>query len=632
MIMSLKCVTLSPAAVMDKKEDCPGVTPHPDSSLGKNGTETITYCGVGTYSDMIYVEQTKGEGLPTSGATLYITNGQEDMEVKIAASGPPAASRFWLAGCLINKGYNFTFRPLSQYSIESPKALDPLQCHDLTRLDSSANKGLTVPESARIIVEVVDSRDGKPLSRATAMVANSWESNSRVVDTEGRASIKVDRNGLYTVRASGRGFLPDQSQVEFICQAKTNCQKLVVFSLVPTNSSGELNLVLNWGTSASNLDIHTVQVEASSPDTGCETFFGKKKICENAIVRPANTQSEVLTISNLKSSSRFSYMVFVKDNSPSGQELEESEAHLTVTDGRKTVSRNLPSFTDTTPNGAAFWFVGCLRILENSFVFNPVDTLWRESPLKSQELYCHNLAQNQGPATQETSSPFCADKSLRLRLQTGQNSLFEGSTVENASISVVSTQGGIENVAQLSGLGDFSVKITKGGRYLVQAKGEGVITSYEELFISCDLTKCDECSPTHVISMSPNLGPNSARVMLSWSASPNELKLHVFMPNSSLPLIEKNSFLLDTNTAGMIYVENKSKVPGFSTSTDVRLSLVSSKGQVYKSSPDLTNYGGEIYWLAGCFSNDGGDLKFKPASFFLNTPPSQAKPDFCDSL
>ena len=50
-----------------KKEDCPGVTPHPDSSLGKNGTETITYCGIGTYSDMIYVEQVKGEGLQTSG-------------------------------------------------------------------------------------------------------------------------------------------------------------------------------------------------------------------------------------------------------------------------------------------------------------------------------------------------------------------------------------------------------------------------------------------------------------------------------------------------------------------------------------------------------------------------------------
>ena len=82
----------------------PSVTPHPDSSLGKNGTETITYCDVGTCSDMIYVEQTKGEGLPTSGATLYITNGQEKRVVKIAANGPAVSSRFWLAGCLTNKG------------------------------------------------------------------------------------------------------------------------------------------------------------------------------------------------------------------------------------------------------------------------------------------------------------------------------------------------------------------------------------------------------------------------------------------------------------------------------------------------------------------------------------------------
>lgn len=132
--------------------------------------------------------------------------------------------------------------------------------------------------------------------------------------------------------------------------------------------------------------------------------------------------------------------------------------------------------------------------------------------------------------------------------------------------------------------------------------------------------------------MSPDLKSTMARVMLSWEAAPNELKLHVFMPNNSLPVIENNSFLLDTNTAGMIYVENYSELPRISTATDARLSLVSSKGQVFKHSPDLTNYGGEIYWLAGCFRNDNGVLTFKPASFFINTAPNVAKPDFCDSL
>jgi len=43
-------------------------------------------------------------------------------------------------------------------------------------------------------------------------------------------------------------------------------------------------------------------------------------------------------------------------------------------------------------------------------------------------------------------------------------------------------------------------------------------------------------------------------------------------------------------------------------------------------------YGGEIYWLAGCFRNDRGYLTFKAASYFLNIPPYQAKPDFCDSF
>ena len=68
-----------------------------------------------------------------------------------------------------------------------------------------------------------------------------------MVGTEDKANIKIDKNGLYTVRAIARGFLPDPSQVEFICQAAANCKKLVVFSLVPNNSSGHLNLVLNGG-------------------------------------------------------------------------------------------------------------------------------------------------------------------------------------------------------------------------------------------------------------------------------------------------------------------------------------------------------------------------------------------------
>ena len=315
----------------------------------------------------------------------------------------------------------------------------------------------------------------------------------------------------------------------------------------------------------------------------------------------------------------------------SGDELGNSEAHLTVSDGRKTLSRNLPVFTDATPGGASFWFVGCLRIVGGSFVFSPVDSLSRESPYKSQKLYCLNLQQSQGPVTQDLPPPFCKDASLRLRLLRGQSSLYQGTTLQSASIKVLSTEGGTEQVAEISGLGDFSVKIVKGGKYLVEARGEGAVGTQEEFTVFCDLTKCEECSPTHVISMSPDLEPAQARVMLSWSDLPNKLKLHVFLTESKqLPEIEDNSFLLENSTVGMIFVENYDKVPAFSTVTNARLSLFSSTGQAFKHDIDLTNYGNEIYWLAGCFRNDNGVLNFTLVSFFLNTAPNLAEPDFCN--
>jgi hypothetical protein len=284
-----------------KKEECPGVTPHTDTTEGKNGTETITYCGVDTYSDMIFIEDADGTGLSSSGARLFITNGDEKRFVEIPRSGASSDSRFWLAGCLTNEGFNFTFEQLSQYSVESPKKLDPLKCHDetaLKRLDSP------LPNSASITVEVLDSRNGEPLLGATVHVGNTWVRITRVVGDDGKAKIRADKVGPYTIMATKDGFLPDEHKIEFICNSEDTCQQLVTLSLVPTDIKGQVDIVLNWGSKASDLDLHTLQVDLSSPEIVCETFSEKRKLCENAVVKQTMNRGEMLTISDLDSSSK----------------------------------------------------------------------------------------------------------------------------------------------------------------------------------------------------------------------------------------------------------------------------------------------------------------------------------------
>eukprot|EP00091_Calanus_sinicus_P012537 TRINITY_DN28179_c0_g1_i1.p2 TRINITY_DN28179_c0_g1~~TRINITY_DN28179_c0_g1_i1.p2 ORF type:complete len:132 (+),score=41.91 TRINITY_DN28179_c0_g1_i1:26-397(+) len=56
----------------------------------------------------------------------------------------------------------------------------------------------------------------------------------------------------------------------------------------------------------------------------------------------------------------------------------------------------------------------------------------------------------------------------------------------------------------------------------------GYVATEESFDVSCDITKCGSCNPSFVLPISPKLGSDEARIMLSWANLPNELQLSSF--------------------------------------------------------------------------------------------------------
>merc|ERR1719341_2397645 len=74
----------------------------------------------------------------------------------------------------------------------------------------------------------------------------------------------------------------------------------------------------------------------------------------------------------------------------------------------------------------------------------------------------------------------------------------------------------------------MTVPITSNGEYLVKVDGDGYVATEEAFDVACDITKCESCNPTFVLPVSPKLGSDAARIMLSWANLPNELQLSSF--------------------------------------------------------------------------------------------------------
>ena len=75
--------------------------------------------------------------------------------------------------------------------------------------------------------------------------------------------------------ASAPGYVTSKAPVKVECKPEEHCEHTVTFSLLPEDSSDKVDIVLNWGANAVNLDLHSMQINKDNPGAGCETFFNK---------------------------------------------------------------------------------------------------------------------------------------------------------------------------------------------------------------------------------------------------------------------------------------------------------------------------------------------------------------------
>ena len=135
--------------------------------------------------------------------------------------------------------------------------------------------------------------------------------------------------------------------------------------------------------------------------------------------------------------------------------------------------------------------------------------------------------------------------------------------------------------------------------------------------------------------------------MLSWANLPNALQIFSLETEYDADLVEDIRFdndakKLSTTSSislskvskfmkgkvGMIFVENVSKVPKFSEESHVRVTITDGASTA-KNKMNLANYGGEDFWIAGCYKLDNGKINFSPEAAFLNSRPDLEVPDYC---
>ena len=95
---------------------------------------------------------------------------------------------------------------------------------------------------------------------------------------------------------------------------------------------------------------------------------------------------------------------------------------------------------------------------------------------------------------------------------------------------------------------------------------------------------------------------------------------------TSLTISGAKAFL--KGKAGMIYVENLSKLPKFSEKSNVVVTITDGVTTA-KNKMDFKDYGGQNFWIAGCYKLDDGVVNFSPEASFINGRPDEEVPDYC---
>jgi len=651
-------------------EQCDGVTRENDiQDGGDTGSETITYCDVEEYSNMVWVDDRSGLGtsLLNSEARLVITNDLgQTQEVTLRPGDEQGEARYWLAGCLTTTSDSFDFLVLNQFTDGQPNLDQPLHCHSRTQL-------ITNPAAPGANVHVsVASTQGTPLAGAMVSLVTSHETYSMVTEEDGQLVLPVTEDGDYSILAKLDGYVPERLNFSLSCEGVVGqCETNVQLSMMTLEEDGGLRIKLNWADDDTrDLDLHLMQVRTSEPRESCHTYWNNMAGCDdtqldqnlgaalgnNARIDVLEAGAETITIAKFSAKSKYEYLVYVDDNTASGADLTTVKPQVTMTQGNKVENSQMPTLPSSQA-ASRFWLVGAIQVEGTTFRFVAANTFSLESPWAQAAQAIDNWLS----ANPTITPPFCEGISLDITIMDSITHVGPASAV--ATVLKLSEEGEMvvaESVA-IDAQGEVRVPITEAGQYEVQVEGPGYISARQSMFINCETYDCGSCAPTMTVGLSPELSQNQLRLTLGSQKDLNNLDLYavhrddfiscVTTPNeaSNCANVEKVTGAGDQGIQTITFDQPADGTPSVYTifiewnapasevgeklgGTDAFISL--SDGTITEEiKMDATEFGGERRWLAGCLLLSGSandpSYQLRPLKVFFTERPDTEVPDKC---
>ena len=366
---------------------------------GLNGSEIVKLTNAASNSRFTYLvfaadNSVTGPSLRAADATLTITDGSfaKVEEMPAFTDATVAGIKYWFAGCLEIVGDSFNYAKVDKFSRESPYVTDKLYCDNFFKTTSRTTPIEPFCADVDMEVKVHDSMTNNVVPNASVTIIRIEEDTEETItegglsDEVGKTRSRIIQNGRYLVKIEADGYIAAKRDLEIKCKTSEcdECKPKLLVALSPTLDPETIRITLSWVGMPNDLDFYVFRRTWSDWEDSCLTYYSKKTSCETATLDLDNRKggdngAETITFHNVGSQQDNVYMIFVQNYgyNPSPSEFKNSAAHITVTDG--VVNSNADMSADSY-NGEKHWVAGCLKIVGNSYEFQPLNVFFNSQP------------------------------------------------------------------------------------------------------------------------------------------------------------------------------------------------------------------------------------------------------------
>jgi len=508
-----------------------------------------------------------------------------------------------------------------------------------------------------------------------ALVINSTVDASHVdiayeviakTDNQGVARIMVTTAGMYTITVTNTGYIVSTGRA-WVGQDYGSLTRTTITTsqVLP---AGSVRMIMNWNENPLDMDLHAFQVNTNDKTDTCNIYYDNRTGCQGVGLDLDNTQgglngAETITFSSISTNSHYTYLVFVDDFTNKGSSLQESEAKLTVTDGTKTITVDMPNVA--WDGSSRYWFVGCMVIEEDQgWKFMEEDMLTVANPSTDQPFFCHDLV----APTQPPPPPFYPGAEVTVSVKNGiDNTVVTGATATLSLRTMRPAARGLGRQVVLSQVGRatsdsqglISFPITSSGDYVVEVTCDGYTVDETNFTVSCNANDGTGCTPTRLVSLSPVMPRGDLRIIMNWDGLPKDLDLWSIQIDTSTQAtcgtywnntagcsgvrldwdntlggdkgpetITYSGFEAASQNIYMIYIDDYSRRPEQFKVSDARLTITDGV-QTVKVKICPSSFNNERYWLAGCIRSTEGGFEWKNVETFERASPRWAKQLHC---